>query len=98
MFLALWEFEVKSGCEERFQSAYGAEGEWARLFRTDENFIETRLVRDAVRSDKFVTLDFWESRSAYESFKELNHAAYLKLDRESQSLTTVERCLGYFDG
>jgi heme-degrading monooxygenase HmoA len=98
MFLALWEFEVKSGCEERFRSVYGAEGEWARLFQMDENFIETRLVRDAVRANKFVTLDFWESRSAYESFKELNHAAYLKLDREGQTLTTVERCLGYFDG
>ncbi len=48
MFLALWEFEVKSGCEELFLSLYGADGEWARLFRTDENFIETRLVRDAV--------------------------------------------------
>jgi heme-degrading monooxygenase HmoA len=97
MFLALWEFEVKSGCEERFLSVYGAEGEWARLFRTDENFIETRLVRDAVWTDKFVTLDFWESRSAYESFKQLNHAAYLMLDRECQSLTVFERCLGYFD-
>ena len=49
MFLALWEFEVKSGCEELFQTAYGADGERARLFRTDENFIETRLVRDAER-------------------------------------------------
>ena len=97
MFLALWEFEVKSGCEERFQSAYGADGDWARLFGTDENFIETRLVRDAVRGNKFVTLDFWESRSAYESFKELNHAGYLRLDRECQALTTFERCLGYFD-
>jgi len=98
MFLALWEFEVKSGCEERFQSVYGVDGDWARLFRTDESFIGTRLVRDAVRSDKFVTLDFWESRSAYESFKELNHAAYWRLDRECQTLTMFERCLGYFDG
>ncbi|MEQ1353628.1 MAG: hypothetical protein ABLT11_06390, partial [Candidatus Acidiferrum sp.] len=23
MFLALWEFEVKPGCEERFQTVYG---------------------------------------------------------------------------
>ncbi len=97
MFLALWEFEVKSGCEERFRSVYGAEGEWARLFRTDPNFLETRLLRDPVQANKFVTLDFWESRSAYESFKELNHAAYLAMDRNCQSLTTFERCLGYFD-
>ena len=97
MFLALWEFEVKSGCLERFQSVYGAEGDWARLFRTDENFLETRLLRDAAQPNKFVTLDFWESRSAYESFKELNHAAYLRLDKDCQSLTSLERCLGYFD-
>jgi heme-degrading monooxygenase HmoA len=97
MFLALWEFEVKSGCEERFQSVYEAEGEWARLFRTDPNFIETRLLRDPVQPNRFVTLDFWESRSAYESFKELNHAAYLRLDKDCQSLTSLERCLGYFD-
>jgi len=97
MFLALWEFEVKSGCEERFQSVYGAEGEWARLFRTDPNFLETRLLRDAVQGNKFVTLDFWETRSAYESFKELNHAAYLKLDKACQPLTNFERCLGYFE-
>ena len=97
MFLALWEFEVKSGCEERFQSVYGAEGEWARLFRTDPNFLETRLLRDAVRANKFVTQDFWETRSAYESFKELNHTAYVAMDRSCQSLTNFERCLGYFD-
>ena len=97
MFLALWEFEVKSGCEERFQSVYGADGDWARLFRTDPNFLETRLSRDPMQTDKFVTLDFWGSRSAYESFKELNHAAYLKLDRACQALTNFERCLGYFE-
>jgi heme-degrading monooxygenase HmoA len=97
MFLALWEFEVKHGCEQRFQSVYGADGEWARLFRTDPNFLETRLLRDAVQANKFVTLDFWESRSAYESFKELNHAAYVAMDRNCQSLTVFERCLGYVD-
>src|SRR6202035_1470250 len=98
MFLALWEFEVKSGCEERFQSVYGADGDWARLFRTDENFFETRLLRDPVQRSKFVTLDFWTSRSAYESFKELNHAAYVALDWSCESLTAFEKCLGYFEG
>ena len=27
MFVALWEYEVKSGCEETFQSAYGPQGD-----------------------------------------------------------------------
>jgi len=45
MFLALWEYEVKPGCEERFEKVYGPEGNWAQLFRRDPHCIQTRLVR-----------------------------------------------------
>ena len=97
MFLALWEFEVKSGCEERFQSVYGPSGDWVRLFRTDPRFIETRLLHDPAEPTRYITLDFWQSRSAYESFKELHGAAYSTLDKSSESLTRRERCLGSFE-
>jgi heme-degrading monooxygenase HmoA len=98
MFLALWEFEVKSGCADRFQSAYGPQGEWVRLFRTDPSFIETRLLQDPSAPNKFTTLDFWQTRAAYESFKELNHAAYTALDKGFEKLTAFENCIGMFDG
>jgi hypothetical protein len=97
MFLALWEFEVKSGCVERFQSVYGPQGEWVRLFRSDPLFIETRLLQDPFETTKFVTLDFWQSRSAYESFKEVQHAAYDAIEKYSESLMTQERLLGNFE-
>jgi heme-degrading monooxygenase HmoA len=97
MFLALWEFEVKSGKEGSFQMVYGADGEWLRLFRSDPNFVETRLVRDTANDKRFLTLDFWQSRSAYESFKELNRAAYSGLDKQCEALTERERCIGYFE-
>jgi hypothetical protein len=35
MFVALWEYEVKPGEEERFEKAYGPDGDWVRLFRSD---------------------------------------------------------------
>jgi len=28
MFVALWEFEVKPGCEERLEKVYGPRGDW----------------------------------------------------------------------
>ena len=28
MFVILWEFEVKPGCEQSFESAYGPGGPW----------------------------------------------------------------------
>jgi len=38
MFVALWEYEVKPGSEERFENAYGPGGGWAKLFRSDPNY------------------------------------------------------------
>jgi hypothetical protein len=37
MFVALWEYEVKQGCEKRFEEAYGPDGGWVRLFRSNAN-------------------------------------------------------------
>jgi heme-degrading monooxygenase HmoA len=97
MFLALWEFEVKSGCEDRFQSVYGPGGDWVRLFRTDPQFLETRLLQDPSNPFKYVTLDFWQSRDAYESFKKRNGDAYSVIDNHSDELTVQERCIGDFE-
>src|SRR6266849_6566322 len=46
MFLVLWEYEVKSGSEKQFEDVYGPAGDWARLFRTDSHYRETRLLCD----------------------------------------------------
>ena len=90
MFLTLWEFEVKSGCEELFEQAYGPEGEWARLFRGDARYRGTRLLRDAVRKRVYVTIDEWESREAYEEFRGKYAAEYAEIDKECESLTAGE--------
>jgi hypothetical protein len=65
MFVALWEYEVKLGCEERFENAYGPHREWVRLFRNDSRYKETRLVKDVLRRGVYLTMDFWDSRSNY---------------------------------
>jgi heme-degrading monooxygenase HmoA len=97
MFLILWEFEVKSGCEESFQSAYHAHGEWAQLFCRDPQFVETRLFRDFSSPNKFLTVDVWESRSAYESFQQFNRDAYSAIDENCERLTIREQHLGDFE-
>jgi len=70
MFLALWEYEVKPGCQERFEKVYSLEGDWPKLFRNDPDYQETRLLRDASRDAVYLTLDFWNSRRDYEHFME----------------------------
>jgi hypothetical protein len=97
MFVALWEFEVKLGCEERFEKAYGPGGEWVRLFRSDSNYRETRLLRDPFHPAIYVTLDFWNSRKEYEIFVAEHSAEYGAVDEASAGLTLRERKVGWFE-
>ena len=91
MFVVLWEFEVKLGSENRFEKVYGAQGEWADLFGSDRSYRETRLLRDAARALIYVTMDFWDTREAYEKFVETHSAEYQALDTACQRLTQSER-------
>jgi len=52
MFLALWEYEVKPGCEERFEKDYGPEGDWAQLLRRDPHNVLTRLEREGFQKEE----------------------------------------------
>ncbi len=97
MFVALWEFEVKPGCEERFENAYGPTGDWTKLFRSDTNYRETRLLRDAFRPAIYLTLDFWNSREAYEAFMAANIDTYKMLDAAGEELTSKERRIGWYE-
>jgi heme-degrading monooxygenase HmoA len=94
LFVALWEFEVKPGYEEKFEKVYGADGAWARLFGQDVAYRGTRLVKDVERERVYLTLDFWETREAYEKFKEENAAEYERIDRECEGMTVRERHIG----
>jgi len=97
MFVALWEYEVKPGYEERFEKAYGPDGDWVRLFRSDTHYYETRLVRDSLRRGVYLTMDFWESREAYEEFMAGRRAEYEGIDEVAEELTVKERRIGWFE-
>jgi heme-degrading monooxygenase HmoA len=97
MFVALWEYEVKSGCEECFQSAYGLHGDWVRLFQSDPHYRETRLLQDLSRPRFYFTLDYWDSEISFEKFKAANQAAYDAIDRATEPLTLSERVLSTFN-
>jgi heme-degrading monooxygenase HmoA len=97
MFLVLWEYDVKPGFERRFETVYGPDGDWARFFRRDPHFRETRLLRELSRPNAYMTLDAWDSRSAYEKFRQQNREVYLTLDRSSEAMTLREKHLGSFD-
>ncbi len=97
MFLALWEFDVKPGCDERFVSVYGPSGKWAQLFGRDPAYQRTLLLRDPFRQRTYMTCDFWESREAYEAFQQKNFHEYQALDQSCAELSMAERRIGVFE-
>jgi heme-degrading monooxygenase HmoA len=97
MFVILWEFDVKSECEEKFTRVYPPSGAWPRLFATHAKFRETRLLRNVAEPLRFVTMDVWESRENYEHFLHSSAAAYRALDAQRERLITRERHLSSFD-
>ena len=93
----LWEFEVRPGREAEFESHYGPEGTWAKLFRSAEGYDGTTLLRDPARPGRYVTIDRWDSEAAYQRFRSARAADYAALDAACEALTVSERSLGRFD-
>jgi len=97
MFVILWEFEVKPGRENRFESAYGAKGAWVALFAQDPAYHGTQFFREVERPRLYLTRDTWLSRAAYEEFRLKHRAEYAKLDAECAALKQAERRVGFFE-
>ena len=97
MYEIFWEYEVRPEQVAAFERLYGADGEWARLFRRADGYVETLLFRDTDRPTRYLTVDRWQSRAAFDAFVEAAGSAYAALDRQGDALTVHERHLCAFD-
>ena len=94
--MIVWEFRIPPGKRREFEKAYGPDGDWARFFRTGKGYIRTELLRDRRMPHRYLTLDFWKSRTDYERFKKENHVEYQAIDKKCESLTEKEVEIGQF--
>src|SRR5260370_5911237 len=79
-YIVVWEFQVKAGSEAEFVTAYGPDGEWARLFRRSPEFLGVELLGSVGNPGRFFTLDHWRSAAAMGMFMFANATAYDVLD------------------
>jgi heme-degrading monooxygenase HmoA len=68
-----------------------------RLFASAEGYVRTELYRDRARSDRFVTIDHWQSVEAWEAFRSSRAAEFEALDARCARLTKSESELGRFE-
>jgi [ribosomal protein S18]-alanine N-acetyltransferase len=95
--IIVWEFLPQPDKRPEFEDAYGPKGVWAQFFRSGDGYIRTELHSDRKSSGRYLTLDYWESRAAFDNFKQTHAAGYKAIDEQYESLTAEEKFLGHCD-
>lgn len=93
----VWEFQIRPECIKAFEYTYGEQGEWARLFRQNSAYIRSDLLRDQEQPGRYLTLDHWKTREAYQAFRGRFRNEYQKIDDLCRQYTLSERQIGDYD-
>ncbi len=96
MIAILWEYSVPLDQITDFERHYNSSGTWVIFFRRAATYHGTALFRDADTPGRHVTLDYWDSFEAYQSFCTEHEAEYRRIDAMCATLTSSERRLGIF--
>ncbi len=95
MIALVFSYEVADAAE--FERVYGPEGDWAQFFRAGAGYVGTELVRDVEQPGRYLVIDRWESRDAYNAFVEANRDEYMRRVDETAFLYEQELRLGTFE-
>ena len=87
----VWEYDVPEESRAEFERRYGAAGDWALLFSASPGFLGTELFASLSVSGRYVTVDRFADRAAWEHFLADHADTYQRLDETCESLTTDER-------
>lgn len=97
MYVIVWQFEVRPGCESEFEETYGSSGAWAQFFKEGDGYVRTHLLRDINSPSKYFAMDQWSSREDYQNFRNRRTAEYEKLDAVCSALTESEIEIGTYE-
>lgn len=97
MYVIIWKFVAKPGLENKFEEAYGPGGVWAEFFRRGHGYLETQLLREMRAPGRYMTIDRWDSRTAYEAFRSRFATEYSAIDQRCEALTESETEIGTYE-
>ena len=80
MYRAIWRYQGKAQCVEQFLKLYDSSGEWVQLFIKTELFCETNKI------EFFMTVDYWNSKKAYQKFYKSNKKEIDRIKHLSSSI------------
>ena len=93
-FAAVFLYEVDNADRAAFKSVYGPDGDWARFFAAGDGYRGTELLRSR---DRYLLIDRWSSRAAYEAFLAEHADEYARRGEQGSALWRREEAVGRFE-
>jgi heme-degrading monooxygenase HmoA len=91
----VFSYEVSEPIE--FEQVYGPEGEWAEFFKGARGYVGTELLRDVEHPRRYLVVDRWDSREAYNAFVEEHRDDYMRRVDETAFHYEQELRFGTFE-
>lgn len=92
MIALVWRYEVKEDARTAFETTYGPDGAWAKLFARADGYCGTELLR--ATDGVYLTIDRWRTLEDFAAFLAVHREAYEALDRATEGWTASEQKLG----
>jgi heme-degrading monooxygenase HmoA len=90
-------FSYEVGDAEGFVRVFGPEGDWAAFFRGARRYVGTELLHDVEEPGRYLVIDRWETREAYNAFVEAHRDEYMRRVDETRFLFRQELRVGTFE-
>jgi quinol monooxygenase YgiN len=91
-----WQFEVKKGCEPRFEELVGANGPWHALARRSRSFLGSSFLRDLAQPTRYLLVEYWSEMLVYEKHHEDFSDEVRQLEAEREALVETMTPTGIF--
>jgi len=95
MLTLVFSYEARDAVE--FERVYGPDGEWTAFFRSGRGYVGTELLRDVETPGRYLVIDRWESREAYQTFVEERREEYMRRVDDTAFYYAAELRLGTFE-
>jgi heme-degrading monooxygenase HmoA len=95
MLALLFSYEARD--PDEFERAYGPDGEWPAFFAAGDGFVGTELLRDVENPGRYLVVDRWASREAYQAFVEAHRDEYMRRVDDTAYLYDSELRFGTFE-
>jgi quinol monooxygenase YgiN len=96
MIAVVWEFNVKDGQREAFESFCGADGPWTALARTSRSYLGSSFLRDKAETGRYLLIEYWSEMLVYEKHREDFRDHIARLEGQRTVLADTVEPVGIF--